>query len=411
LTPAFLFSEHWSLVAHLALLRGFSYFAAWLSLCVAAFVAAKAFPPSCIRRAMIAAPALWPFAFPGWFPEMARLGNDSLVALLVACAVAVVACAPIGRWPAWFLLGVICGLGVLTKSTFFPFLAVIVLVLLHRTWRGDARPWQFIGFLATVLAVAGWWYLRRSFETGMLFAMDDALTLKEMGGLIAGLKRHTSIETVARLIPASGLGFLWAGTWSRFMPPLAVTVPLVAMPILIGCGYVYGWRSHKMYPLVQITPLVLCFWILAVSYPTLVFLAMGWGSYYGYYLHSLAPALAPIIGVAITTVLRHRLLSTVTGLFFGYSIVFLFGATFMQFLYFAGCGSNGSKRFDFVSAEGCWYDWGRLADNLDMLAYPRAALWLAAGGAVALGWGALASLALANNQTRSTEWVASIHSA
>ena len=170
LTPAYLVSERWSLVGQLALLRGLSYFAAWLSLCLAVFVAAKTLPTSGTGRAMIAAPALWPFVFPGWFPEMARLGNDSLVALLVACAVAVVACTPIRRWSTWLLLGVICGLGALTKATFLPVLAVIALLLLHRTWRRDASSWQFLGFLATVLAVAGWWYFQHFVETGGLLA-------------------------------------------------------------------------------------------------------------------------------------------------------------------------------------------------------------------------------------------------
>src|SRR4029077_13746731 len=99
----------------LALLRGLSYLVAWLSLCLAVFVADKMFSASDLGGAMILAPALWPFVFPGWFPEMARLGNDSLVALLVACAVAVAACAPIRLWSTWLLLGVICGLGALTK--------------------------------------------------------------------------------------------------------------------------------------------------------------------------------------------------------------------------------------------------------------------------------------------------------
>src|SRR5262249_17186045 len=160
MTPFYLLSERWSLVGQLALLRGLSYFAAWLSLCLAVLVAAKAFPTSGAGRAMIAAPALWPFVFPGWFPEMARLGNDSLVALTVACAVAVVACAPIRRWSTWLLLGVICGLGALTKVTFFPFLAAIALLLLYRTWQRDASAWQFLGFLVTVLAVASWWYFQ-----------------------------------------------------------------------------------------------------------------------------------------------------------------------------------------------------------------------------------------------------------
>jgi 4-amino-4-deoxy-L-arabinose transferase-like glycosyltransferase len=396
LTPAYLLSERWSLVGQLALLRGLSYIAAWLSLCLAVFVAAKMFSRSRTGPAMIIAPALWPFVFPGWFPEMARLGNDSLIALLVACAVAVVALAPIKRWSTWFLLGVICGLGTLTKGTFLPFLAAITMLLLYRTWRQDARPSQFLGFVVTVLAVAGWWHVQRALETGMLFPMDDALALKETGGLIAGLTKHFSIEALARVIPTAGLGFLWSGTWSRFMPPLATLVPLVAMLLLIGCTYLYGLRSHRMrmHPLVQITVLTLGFWALAISYPTLVFMARGWGSYYGYYLHSLAPALAPIIGIAILAVAPHPLARTASGLLLAYSVVFLFGATFMQFLYFAGCGSNGSTRFDFASAGTCWNDWQRLAFNLDVLAYPQAALWLAAGGAVALGWGALTSLVL-----------------
>jgi len=384
LTPAYLLSERWSLAGQLALLRGLSYFAAWLSLCLATFVAAKSFPASSTRRAMIAAPALWPFVFPGWFPEMARIGNDSLVALLVACAVAIVGCGPIRRWRSWLLLGVICGLGALTKATFLPFLAVIALLLLHRTWRRDASPWQFIGFLATVLGVAGWWYFQRTLETGMLFPTNDALSLKQVGGLIAGLTEHLSISALAHAIPAAGLTFLW-GT-----QPLAAIVPLVAMSLLIGCGYLYGSRSHRMHPLVQITPLTLGFWALAIIYPTLVFIALGHGGIWpGHYLHSFAPALAPVIGIALVTITGHWWGRRAFFLLLGYNVVFLFGATFMRFLYFAGCGSNRS----IASVSACWNDWQRLIDHLDVLAYPLAALWLVAGGAIALSWSAWASWA------------------
>src|SRR5262249_24774473 len=66
LAPAYLFSERWSLVGQLALLRGLSYIAAWLSLCLAVFAAVKT--TSGPGRALIVAPALWPFVFPGWFP-------------------------------------------------------------------------------------------------------------------------------------------------------------------------------------------------------------------------------------------------------------------------------------------------------------------------------------------------------
>ncbi len=403
LTPAYLLSERWSLVGQLALLRGVSYFTAWLSLCLAVFVAAKTFPASGLGRAMIAAPALWPFVFPGWFPEMARLGNDSLVALLVACAVAVVTCAPIRRWSTWLLLGVICGLGALTKATFFPFLAVATLLLLYRTWQRDASPWQFLGFLTTVIAVAGWWYFHRSVETGMLFATGDGMMLREKGGLIAGLMQHFSVDALAWAIPAAGMSFLWSSTWSFVTPPLIALAPLVVMLLLISCAYLFGFHSYRMYPLVQITPLTLGFWALAISYPILVRMALagrmglggfGYGGQPGYYLHSFAPALAPVIGIAITTVARNGLARTVFWLLLGYNIAFLFGATFMQFLYFAGCGSIGTGRFNVAAASACWNDWQRLIDNLDVLAYPWAALWLAAGGAIVLGLCALTSWCL-----------------
>lgn len=402
LTPAYLFSERWSLLGQLALLRGLSYFAAWLSLCLAVFVAAKT--TSGAGRAMVAAPALWPFVFPGWFPEMARLGNDSLVALLVAFAVAVVAWRPVTRWSTWLLLGVICGLGALTKSTFLPFLAVIALTLLYRTWRGDTSSWRFLGFLATVLSVCGWWQLQ---HFGLFAYASD---LKETAGFFAGLRQHFSIGAFAQAVSAAGMSFLWTGT-SFITPPFAAMLPLVALSFLIGSAYLYGFRSYRMYTIVQITPLTLGFWALAILYPTLVYMALfgrppfgalGWGGFPGYYLHSMAPALAPVIGIALTTIARHWLGRTAFFLLLSYNIVFLFGATFMQFLYFTGCNSVGNLvRFSLGSMSTCWDDWRRLIDNLDALAYPSAALWLAAGGAIALGWGASAALALANSLTRS----------
>src|SRR5262249_26213157 len=184
-------------------------------------------------------------------------------------------------------------------------------------------------------------------------------------------------------------------TGSFLTPPLITLVPLVIMLLLISCAYLLGFHSYRMHALVQITPLTLGLWSLAITYPILMFIALygrvhfgffGYGGFPGYFLHSFAPALAPVIGIAITTFAWHRLLWAVFWLLLGYNVAFLFGATFMQYLHFAGCGSNGFNRFNFASASACWTDWQLLTDNLDVLAYPWAALWLAAGGgAVVLG--------------------------
>jgi hypothetical protein len=313
--------------------------------------------------------------------------------------VIVVACAQIRRWSTWLLLGVICGFGALTKATFFPFLAAIALLLLYRTWRREASSWQFLAFLSTVIALAGWWYFQTSIETGMLFATPEGLALREKGGLIAGLMQHFSVKAAASVIAAQVKSFLWGGTWARVFVtlPRAAWAPLVAMSLLIGCSYLRGLHSYRMYPLVQLTPLALGLWALALIYPILIYMGLGIFDYPGYYLHSFAPALAPVIGIAITTLTRNWLARTVVWLLLGYNIVFLFGATFIQFLYFAGC----DVQFNVASASACLNEWQRLTDNLDALAYPLPALWLAAVGAIALAWG-MVSLALANSQSRSS---------
>jgi hypothetical protein len=298
-------------------------------------------------------------------------------------------------------LGVICGLGALTKATFLPFLAVVTLLLLYRTWRRDASPWQFVGFLATVITVAGWWYFQRLVETGMLFATSAGLELKEKGGLIAGLMQHFSVDALAWVILEAGRSFLWSGTWSGSFvtPPLTALAPIVAMSLLIGGFYLYGLPSYRMYSFVQITPLTLGFWALAIIYPILVYMGLGFFDHPGYYMHSFAPALAPVIGVAVTTLTRNWLARTVFWLLLGYNVLFLFGTTFIQYLYFAGC----DVRFSAASASACWNDWRRMTDNLDALAYPVAALWLAAGGAIVLGWGASVSWRLETGRQEAAE--------
>jgi hypothetical protein len=57
-----------------------------------------------------------------WFPEMARLGNDSLVALLVAGArMGLTRVGTAGASIRHYVLAGLCGgLGLLTKATFLP---------------------------------------------------------------------------------------------------------------------------------------------------------------------------------------------------------------------------------------------------------------------------------------------------
>jgi hypothetical protein len=52
---------------------------------------------------------------------MARLGNDSVIALLVESALAVFTVAPMKAWSTYLSLGVIRGFGALMEATFLLF--------------------------------------------------------------------------------------------------------------------------------------------------------------------------------------------------------------------------------------------------------------------------------------------------
>ena len=126
LTPVYLATRHLSWGAHLYALRLASYLLAWLALAVALYVVWSAVSgpwPAIQERYRVGAAlgiGVWPLLFPQWYPEMARLGNDSLCALLVSAAwlVALRAPAPTaGSMAGWLsnalLLGFILGLGCL----------------------------------------------------------------------------------------------------------------------------------------------------------------------------------------------------------------------------------------------------------------------------------------------------------
>lgn len=136
LAPFYLLARGWSLLHQLMFLRAVSYSVAWLALCMVAIAGVDFEPAGSL------APALWPYLFPMWFPEMARLGNDSLVAFLAAAAwlASRRVLARKDRLPDYAALGSLCGLGLLTKATFFPFTAVVFFFFAYRLWE-VRRDW------------------------------------------------------------------------------------------------------------------------------------------------------------------------------------------------------------------------------------------------------------------------------
>ena len=166
--------------------------------------------------------AAWPFVFPEFFPEFARLGNDSLCILLVAAAWALVLRLVGGKggparneWASAAGLGLVLGLGLLTKAFFVAIGGGIGALLLLRWWsvrRTDALL-QAVLAGAIALAIGGFWYLGKLHETGSLTGSAEFIRLNQSGGaasLAAGYNPALLVRGLAAL-PAT---FAWAGTWS-----------------------------------------------------------------------------------------------------------------------------------------------------------------------------------------------------
>jgi hypothetical protein len=136
-----------------------------------------------------------------WFPEMARLGSDSLVLLLLAAAWIVTAKAvgPRGKTSHFAPLGAVCGLGLLTKATVLPFVAALALFLAWRTWRtrNDAvalrtSMLQLLVFCLVTGAIAGGGYTKNLIDSGDILGSNDG-PLDRQGGLLKGLNENFSL--------------------------------------------------------------------------------------------------------------------------------------------------------------------------------------------------------------------------
>jgi hypothetical protein len=399
MTPAYLVSKTWSLADQLLFMRGVSYLMAWAALCVTAMMALRATRGGPDAHAAVTlAVALWPFLFPMWFPDMARIGNDSLVVLLAACA-----------WPAarslisgegsgsrYTAVGSLLGLGLLTKATFLPFAAVVIGVLAFatlRTPRDGDRVWRsargFLLLLAIMTAICGWWYMQKFIETGSVIGSNEVARMNEEGGMIHGLLKNASPVALGKIPWIIAIPFLWGGTWSFVLPPRILIIPLAAAAIVIAAGYFLFVRKRKLQLADQIPLLTAIAFLASLSYHSLVIISIGEVGASGWYIHAFAPVLAPLVGFGIAGALAARTLRLPISMLICYPIVFLPAAMAVQAMFFSGCGESmpNETYYPLSSMVACSSRWGTIFNNLAVLDFPwlSAALFLSGLGCAAIG--------------------------
>ena len=395
LAPVLRLIETAPFVSQIFVLRLLSYLLALAGI----FFAMMAIPVSARSiepRAAVTGFLLYPVMLPMFFPEFARIGNDSLCLLFAGTAAFSLAKVLTQErsvvWPT--ALGVSLGLGLLSKAFFIPITFGVGVFLLLRLWRsrGDKES-RFLqlrsGALSLALAVvigAGW-YLHNYLAYGQFSGDVGAMQIAAEGGIWADLKQHHSLLAFAHGLAVMIVTWVWAGTWSLARMPPLLYAPLFLLLIITIGGFLK--RLGR-------TPLSQPEWL-----PVLLFASLGGGLLYhvietvaygeggtgGWYLHILMPWVAPALGLGAAAVLKETWRRQLFIALVIYALVFQAMAVWAQISLFTGCAIKGDdKSYVFSGHAFCVDQYATVFDRLAIVGWPWLAVAAFAGGLLCIIW-------------------------
>lgn len=298
--------------------------------------------------------ALWPLLFAEFFPDLARLGNDSLCLLLVGVAWALLLrLVPARRpRPLWALgLGLVLGAGFWTKAFFVPITLGIAVLLAARARRDRGVGQALDAVIAGVvpMLIGGAWYLLKLRQTGSFSGSDETIQLVRAGGLMHGLAAHFRAGEVVRGLAGVVQSLPWVGTWSLGRMPSLLIYSAALVGVIPLMGYL---RRLRNLPLVGWTPIALAApMLLGLFHHILVRIALdgsGLGTP-GWYLHIVAPALA----FALALGWEARRLSAVLA---AYAMTYGLAAQAWQLSMYSGCAGLGEARHFTLNGADCFID-------------------------------------------------------
>ncbi len=395
LAPVLRLIEPAAFVSQIFVLRLVSYLLAL----VGVFFALLALPSSgtsITARAAVTGFVLYPVMLPMFFPEFARIGNDSLCLLLAGITAFLLAKSLADErnigWPV--ALGASLGLGLLSKAFFLPITFAIGVFLLLRLWRSrdDKASWRLQWrndgiALALAVLIGGGWYLRDYLAYGDLSGSADAIRIAAEGGIWASLKQHHSLYTFARGVAVMIMTWVRVGSWSLVRMPLLLYAPLLLLVLMTIGGFVIRLRS---------TPLTRPEWL-----PVLLFASFGGGLLYhvidtvaigeggtgGWYLHILTPWAAPALGLGVQAVVQRAWRRLLFFALVIYALLFQAMALWAQIALFTGCAVKGDdKSYVFSGHSFCVDQYASIFNRLSIIGWP----WLAAigfgGGLLCMVW-------------------------
>lgn len=362
-------------------------------------------------NAIVAIGALYPFLTPQYFWEFGRIGNDSMCLFLFGVAWAFLLWhlrAP--RSEAWLGLGLVLGLGWLTKDLFLPvsFGLMAFLTYYHlrfvRYQPGAARDWwpALLKILGLLFIVGAPFYLMTYMASGDFGALNMRRAISDHDALRL-LIQNFSISPFMEGIWTMLHTFVWAfGGWSLMIIAIPIYKLLVIFTLLIFGFYIMMARQ-KTDPVLYIPVWVILPLLFGmICYILTNFITGARDSSPGYYLHILAPCFALMYGMGLKWVFKKKWLNFIAGCVCLPVILLNFIIVLSYMTAFSGCAvPTRSDRLYLLHPKDIWACMGKfpmVIERLEVLAWPHVALAALAASFLLLAASGILALKIARKE-------------
>lgn len=192
--------------------------------------------------------------FPSLFYDLARLGNDSLMALLFTGSLYFLLSTYVNKQERvidFVKLAITLGLGLLTKLFFLPLWGGAILSsvwLSMRVTKLGLRPLLFrLSLLVGIpLLLAGWWFWLFHYRYGMVAGSVEFYLFRPIiSSPQSAPATGRFLGQMFRAMEGFVATFLWCGTWSWVRPPLFLYVCFVPLFVLTAYGLILFAKGQQ----------------------------------------------------------------------------------------------------------------------------------------------------------------------
>ena len=290
------------LAAQMLVLRFVSSLLASMIVPVVFLIAARIWTDSRVALGCAAIVAL----MPGLALDVARVGNDSLAVSLFSVLTFLLIQAAQGRLTSTLAvsLGVVLGLGLLTKAYFLTAIPAILLVLVWR--RAKVREVSIAAAIAVVLS--GWWYVRNLATTETLSGLSESVMLRDSGAV--HLWAQVGAIHWPKAIDSIFLSHLYFGGWSSltvrsWMYHLFYVVIAAAFGGI--CFSLSLSRNRKDFrAFIPLLALYAFFWLGQLYNVVLLSASKGLGGSMGWYMYAVVAAQTLLCVAGLRAILPTR---------------------------------------------------------------------------------------------------------